>query len=201
MKHAKKLLLAAATAGVLIAAIGTGSASATELTCTNPPGTVVMCPANTVLHFQSNGHVVLDSLSGKVSCNLTFEGHTSNTGSSSETVTGPITTWAPSGCTTANVQVLRLGAFALHKINPHQARLTATETEVTVETFGLHCIFTTSNTELGTITGSSETGGNAALDLSGTIPRTGGRSGAFCGSSTPITGGFTITSPSWLEFD
>jgi hypothetical protein len=72
---------------------------------------------------------------------------------------------------------------------------------VTVELLGLHCIFNTSNTDIGTFTGSANAGANATLDIEATIPRTGGRSGAFCGSSAQWKGSYKVTSPKPLAVD
>jgi hypothetical protein len=51
------------------------------------------------------------------------------------------------------------------------------------------------------LTGSTTTGGNATLDIAATIPRTGGTSGAFCGSSIQWTAAFKFTAPSTLNVD
>lgn len=60
------------------------------------------------------------------------------------------------------------------------------------------CVVTTSNTDLGTLTGSNNTGGHAVLDLtSAPLHRTGGN--FLCGTWGNWTGNYTITSPSSLE--
>lgn len=220
MKYLKMLGLAAIAAGALMAFAGAGTASATELTCTEPAGTKVMCGIGTVIHSESEGHAVLDSIIGKIECNSTVEGATTNTGSATETVDGEISVLSFTGCTTAVVKVLKNGNLEIHTqittiedpgsppvitevtdgINGN-GTLTSTGAEVTVETFGFHCIFTTKNTKIGTVTGSSTTGGSATLDISATIPRTGGRSGSFCGASAPWTGSYKVTKPTWIDVD
>jgi hypothetical protein len=220
MKYLKMLGLAAIAAGALMAFAGAGTASATELTCTEPAGTKVMCPAGTKIESSSEGHAVLDSIIGKIECNSKVSGKTGNTGSSTETVSGTIEVLEFTGCTTATVHVLKKGTLEIHTqittINDGgsppvitevtdgvngNGTLTSTGAEVTVETSGFHCIFTTNATKIGTVTGSTTTKATATLDISATIPRTGGRSGAFCGASAPWTGSYSVTSPDWFDVD
>jgi hypothetical protein len=78
---------------------------------------------------------------------------------------------------------------------------TSTGTRVTVVYFGFHCIFETNKTDVGTLTGSNNTKGKATGDISATIPRVGGSSGAFCGSSAPLTGSVVINTPSNIVID
>ncbi len=229
MKYLKMLGLAAIAAGALMAFAGAGTASATELTCTNPLGTKVMCETGSVLKSESEGHAVLDSLIGNVECVSTVESKQLNTGSSTETVKGEITALTFTGCTRAAVvTVLAKGTLEIHtdpadpvgsEGKTGNGTLTSTGTEVTVEQSGFHCIFKTKETDIGTLTGAStatvENANHelvfthmATLDISATIPRTGGRSGAFCGSSAPWTGSYTVTSAGpaagnngWLDVD
>jgi hypothetical protein len=199
MKYLKMLGLAAIAAAALMAFAGAGTASATELTCG-----ASMCEKETTISSASEGHAVLDSIIGKIECNSEVSGKTENTGGASETVKGAISTLDFTGCTTATVHVLKSGSLEIHTQNAeanNNGTLTSTGAEVTVETSGFHCIFTTKETDIGTVTGSANTSGNATLDISATIPRTGGRSGAFCGSSAPWTGSYKVTAPATLNVD
>lgn len=198
MKYLKILVLAvtvAAATGAFAA-----NASATELTC--EPG--VMCPAETVLHGASEGHVVLDPPFGSIECEGTLEGKTSNTGGPSETVSGARTSFTVNNCN-ATVIILNVGTTEIHTDandatgTSGNGTVTSTGTEGTVEFLGTHCIFRTSNTDLGTLTGSSTTKSTATFDISGSIPRVGGRSGVFCGSSAPITGSGMVDTPDFLD--
>lgn len=72
---------------------------------------------------------------------------------------------------------------------------------MTVEVSGFHCIYKTSSTDIGTLTGSANTESNPTLDIEATIPRTGGRSGAFCGSTAKWTGSYKVTAPNPLNVD
>jgi hypothetical protein len=71
--------------------------------------------------------------------------------------------------------------------------LTSNGAEVTVELAGLHCIVSTSNTDIGTVAGTATGGGAATFTAKGAaIPQTGGRSGAFCGSSASWNATYTL---------
>lgn len=195
-----KLLMSFAVLGVAwTVSLGAGSASATELTCNGS-----LCPVGTVIEGHSEGHVVLDAPIGKIECSVTSEGNVASPGSATTTPTGK-TGFTSYSCTGgAVVTVLNPGTGETHTAgasNNGNGTITSTGSEVTVETFGLHCIFRTNNTDVGVITGSNNTGGLATFDLSATIPRVGGRSGAFCGSSAPYTGSSVITSPTNLAID
>jgi hypothetical protein len=68
--------------------------------------------------------------------------------------------------------------------------------EITVEHIGTHCIFgTTTGHDIGWLTGTNHTGATMTLDTKATITRIGGRSGAFCGSSAPVTGSDRVDLP------
>ena len=207
MKYLKMLGLAAIAAGALMAFVGASTASATELDCTEPAGTKVMCPNPTLIHATSEGHAILHTPLGDVECASTVQGK-ANTGGASETVSGSIEALTFTPCTqNVVVTVLKKGSLEIHTdamdaetgLTPRNGTLTSTGTEVTIELFGFHCIFTTSNTDIGTVTGSTATGATATFDIAATIPRTGGRSGAFCGSSGQWTGSYLIDTPDWLD--
>ena len=125
-------------------------------------------------------------------CNSTVHGHVSINGVG-EVVTS-IKEWRHTGCTSATVHVLETGSLSIAPSGGGNGLVKSTGHKVTVETFGAHCIYATNNTALGTITGGSP----ATLDISVSIPRTGGKSGVFCGSSAPLTGSYEVTAPNPL---
>ncbi|MGN6254920.1 MAG: hypothetical protein ACTHO8_08060, partial [Solirubrobacterales bacterium] len=136
---------------------------------------------------------------GNVECESTIEAHTttSGEGGAAGNADGPITTLGWSNCGGDTVTTLKTGTLSITTIGSGpNGTLVSNGAEVTVIHLGVHCIYTTSNTTLGTATGSKTTGGNATLDISATIPRTGGSGGAFCGSSAPWTGSYKFTSGS-----
>ncbi len=75
--------------------------------------------------------------------------------------------------------------------------LTSNGAEITLEIAGIHCILSTSTTSLGTLTGGSP----ATLTASASVPRTGGRSGAFCGSSFTFHAEYKVVTPEALLVD
>lgn len=95
------------------------------------------------------------------------------------------------------VHVLKRGTLKVTSSGGGSATVVSTGSEWTVVQAGFHCVFSTNNTTLGTLTGGAE----ANLDIAATIPRTGGSSGVFCGSSAPWTGKYRITKPKPLIVD
>ncbi|MGN6253795.1 MAG: hypothetical protein ACTHO8_02280 [Solirubrobacterales bacterium] len=175
---------------------GAGSASATLLTC----GTGSQCPEHTTIKSASEGKAVLDAPFGNVECESTVEGTTEN--SVGETVHGPISSLTFTNCGGDTVTVLEKGTLSIAAGGgEHNGELTSSGAKVTVIHLGVHCIYETSSTKIGKVTGSTTTGSNATLDISATIPRVGGTGGAFCGSSAPWTGSYKITSPNLIDVD
>ena len=208
MKYLKMFGLAA-LAAALMAFIVAGTASATTLT-----GSGGTLPKGTAISSVNEGTVTLHPPIGDIECKASsVSGKTSNEGSASETVKGTIEALSFTECN-ATVHVLQLGTLEIHTeyfknekgelvLNSanNNGTLTSSGTEVTVEFSGFHCIFKTTSTSLGTVTGSANTGGNATLDISANIPRTSGRSGAFCGSTAAWTGSYKVSTPSVLNID
>jgi hypothetical protein len=209
MKYVKMLGLAAIAAAALMAFIGAGTASAATLT----NGSGVHYPIGTVIHAENEGHVTLHPPFGSITCKTsTVEGTTTTTGGKNakgetETVKGHITSLSfgdhGKSCNDggSTVTVLQKGTLEIHSLGNGNGTLTSSGTEVTVVYLGFHCIFKTTNTDIGTVTGSSVTKSNATFDISATIPRTGGTSGAFCGATAQWTGSYRITKPNPLNID
>ena len=207
LSYSRMFVLALFTIGVLLGVGGVGSASATELTCTNPPGTKAMCPVGTEIHAESEGPVTLHPPIGDIECSAsTLKGKTSNTGASSETVTIPLESFTLAGCNGEFV-VAETGQLEVHTREAggsNNGTVTWSGMKLTTTFLGFHCIFTTSNTDIGTLTGSSNIVSSEktpTLDIEAVIPRTGGRSGAFCGSTAQWTGSFKFSGPDWMDVD
>ncbi|HEX5526104.1 MAG TPA: hypothetical protein VFX44_02765 [Solirubrobacterales bacterium] len=211
MKHLKSLGLAALATGALMAFAGAGTASATELTCADQ----VMCSAPTTIHATSEGHATLDSPIGNIQCESTLAG-SANTSSQTTTVSGNSNVIFFNCTEGAEVNVLANGTLEIHteytkEADGHETQnlastgngtLTSTGFEFTVRFRGFHCIFRTSNTDIGTVTGSKNNAGKTAtLDINGRIPAVGGESGIFCGTTSPWTGSYSITTPDYLDID
>lgn len=200
MKYLKILGLAAIAAAALMAFVGAGTASATALTCTNAKSEEIICPKGTAIKSVNEGTVTLDPPFGRIECNESVvEGSTSNEGGAEATVTGSISEVFWKSCN-ATVTVLKKGTLEIHTkgTSTTEGTVTSTGTKVTVEFIGTHCIFETNGTDIGTLTGSTATGSTATFDISATIPRTEGRSGAFCGEKAAWTGAYKIETPDWL---
>jgi hypothetical protein len=202
MKYIKMLGLAAVAAAALMAFVGASTASAATLT--SPANSVVT--VGTEIKAENEGKVILDPPFGAIECSVsTVAGKVTNAGGKTgeevtHTVSGSIETLTFSSCN-ATVTVLKKGTLEIHSLGNGNGTLTSSGAEVTVQFFGTHCIFATNNTDLGTVTGSSTTGKTATLDISATIPRTGGSSGVFCGSTAAWTGAYEVTAPDPLFID
>jgi hypothetical protein len=207
MKHVKMFGLALLTTAALMALVGVGTASATQLTA--PEGTLVT--AGTLITAEAESDVILHPPFGDIICKKSHvEGKTNNTGAPGVTVGGNIETLSFTECN-ATVTVIAKGNLEIHTYTKDtdpitgNGTVTSSNTEVTVEFFGTHCVFKTTNTDIGTLTGytNAETASkeHATFDISATIPRTGGRSGAFCGSTAQWTGAYAITTPAFLNVD
>jgi hypothetical protein len=97
------------------------------------------------------------------------------------------------------VTVQKAGTLSTHgSSSTGNGTQTSTGMEITIHTSVGTCVLTTNNTDVGTITGSNNTGGNAVWDInSAKVPRTGGN--FLCGSSFTWTGSYSITTPASLE--
>ena len=200
MKYVKMLGLLALAATALMAFAATASAT----TLTSPKGTQY----TGTLHADTEGHAILHDTSGlgiTIECNGTVHG-TVTAGGAGVTpivhlteVPSPTTGLAWSNCTNNwSVTTLKGGTLEIHLTGTDTGTVTSTGAEVTTKqsTSGLHCIYSTSATDVGTLTSTTHTGGHATLDISATINRTGGSSGILCGSKGTWTGSYTITTPS-----
>jgi hypothetical protein len=202
MKYVRMLGLATVAAAALMALVGAGTASATEITC----GTSTAhgkCVLGQEIHASSIGKTVLDAPFGNIECEMTMAGVVTDAGSATTTARANLTTLDWSNCGGDTFATLATGNLEFHTDPPNGSNtgngtLTSTGTRVTQVHLGVHCIYETNNTTIGALTGSTNTGGHAVLDISATIPRVGGGGGVFCGSSAPWTGKFTFQTPQGL---
>jgi hypothetical protein len=196
MKYVKMFGFAA-LAAALTAFVAVGNAAATELD--NATG---MVTTGTTIAAEAETETILHPPIGDIKCKKSLvSGKTTTTGSASETVKGNIEKLTFEECN-ATVNVLKTGTLEIHTqeaSSNNNGTLTSSGTEVTVVLAGFHCIFSTSSTDIGTLTGSANTKSTATFDISAKIPRTGGNSGAFCGSTAEWTGNYKITSPDTLN--
>ncbi len=190
MKHLKMFGLAA-LAAALMAFVAVGTASATIIE--NGGGKLA---TGALITAESEGTTELHPPIGSINCKKSHvEGKTSNEGGGTGVnVTGNIEALSFSECN-ATVTVLQKGTLSIAWTSGSNGTLSGTGQQVTVVYLGFHCIFSTNNTKLGTVTG----GTTATLDIEATIPRTGGSSGAFCGSTAQWTGSYSVSTPDTLN--
>ena len=201
MTYLKRICGLALVGIAVVMAAGATSASATVLDCNGSP-----CDPHGTIHIEIEYSledpepIFVHMPIGAIECTgETYHYTIANPGSSVDTPSLPLLALNTSNCN-ATVTTLAKGTWQIHTSgSANNGTITSTGTETTIEFVGFHCIFKTSNTDLGTLTGSATTKSKATVDLSGTLPRTGGRSGAFCGSTAAITGSLSVTSPTSLN--
>ena len=187
-----KLLRLIGLAAALMSLTAAGTASATTLT--GPGGTTL--EAGTEYEMESEGSMTLHPPIGELSCEKVWWKFDQLNASGATIVQFLITkkTW---NCL-FTFHTLKAGGVTVHHVTGNnRATVAMSGSEWTVVYLGFHCIFGTNNTKIGTLTG----GENATLDIEASIPRIGGSSGVFCGSTAEWTGSFEITSPSVLNID
>ena len=170
MKPVKMLALAAAAAA-LMALTGAATASATTL-CKNNT-TTAKCSAtygpNTVIEGSlKSANTILENTFGVTlgSCNTsTVKLEVMKAGSSTETVSGPITglTFGGVGC---NITKVEAKTFEIHQIvNTDNGTLTAGNFQLSIPVSGETCIYGGTSVDLGTLEG----GAPATIKLNGVL--------------------------------
>jgi hypothetical protein len=200
MKYMKMLGLLATAAAALMAFASSASAG----TITSPTGTAATSFTATAGATSRDGaFTTITCQSSHLAGRVTSQG-------ASQTIKVNVNAFSFNGCNTP-VHVQEFGTLEIHSIKkgivPHETCLvnycsgtvtsSGTRTEVTTS-FG-SCVFTTTSTPIGVLTDTDTTGGNAILDIQGSIPRTGGS--FLCGSSATWTGSYNIASPATLWID
>ena len=189
MKYLKMFGLAA-LAAALMAFFAVGTASATILEDDSQK-----LSTNSLITAESEGTTELHPPFGSINCKKSHVGgKTTNEGGAGVNVSGDITALSWGECN-ATVTVLQKGTLSIAHTSGSNGTLSGTGQQVTVVYLGFHCIFSTNNTKLGTVTG----GTTATLDIEATIPRTGGNSGAFCGTTAQWTGSYSVSTPDTLK--
>ncbi len=200
MKCLKMLAAAAVTMAALMAFAGPASATVLQVTTEGGVQDIVDGHSTITAELKAGTEASLkSSFIGEVKCSgSTIVATVTNPGSPTTTVTGDLT-WTFTLCN-GTVIVVKGGTFELHTeitaSSNGNGTLTWNGGEVTVELAGLHCIYTSSNTDIGQLIGTHE-GHVEYRAESVPIPRTGGRSGAFCGSSATWRASYTITRIHW----
>lgn len=174
---------------------------------TSDPGATITSNGSvytsTITAANDNGGVSLHGENGiTLECSSFVEGNVEVHGPGL-TAEGPLAALTWSGCAGGSATTAKTGSLIAYATGSSNATVKSTGTKVKAEAntiFGtVICVYETHNTDLGTLTGSSTTGGNATLDISATIPRVEGS--ALCGANGIWTGGYTVTTPSNLNVD
>ena len=187
MKHLKMLWVAA----IAMASTMAVAAPALATSATSPAGTTYTGT------LKGEGQAFFDGPFVTIQCTSILEGVIESHGPS-VTGKGKSTKWENLNCNYV-VESLATGTIEIHTVSPGVGTITSTGTEGRVKTSVGDCIYSTNNTDLGTVTDSSITGETAKIDLSGKIPRTGGN--FLCGSSATLTGSATLTTPDQIFID
>jgi hypothetical protein len=193
MKHVKMLGLAVVAAMALMAFAG--SASATVLT--SPAGTQYKGEINA--SAEPGTSLLLKAGFANITCTQsTVAGTPTNFGGAAATVSGPLSTLTFSSCN-ATVTVLKKGTLEIHAIGTGpNGTLTSSGAEVTVATGGVSCTYGTTNTDIGTLTGSKNLGvKTATMDISANLTKTAG--GFLCASPAAWEGAYVVTKPDYLD--
>jgi hypothetical protein len=179
--------------GLLLAAflVVTQTASANPLT--SPEGT-----AYTSTLKAESSNLKLEGSFVTYECSSSgFEGKIET--HSATSAEGKLSSLSFSGCN-YSMTVAKPGTLKIHGGETNSGTVTWSGAEFSLHSSVGTCVFTTSSTDIGTITDSSETKGKAVLDINAAkIPRTGGN--FLCGSSATWTGSYTIATPSTLYVD
>jgi hypothetical protein len=188
-----------------MAFLGAGSASATVF-CSETPTPNGACPpgkdypAGTIIHAETEGTTIYETLSGTVldTCEETFKDSTTNTGGANETVTATIEELHWTNCTKVTV-TLSKDHMEFHAEENHNATVTLHNTSWTINTIFGSCIYGTGATlDVGTLThsgtGAGGTGNeHATIDANSFIFKVGGN--AACPAEIRQTAQYTVTAP------
>lgn len=199
MKYIKAFGLAAMTAIAIMALAGTASATV----ATSPEGTAY---TGTIKAESETAHVDLTGPLGlHLQCNSSGEGKLESHGPSS-TVRGSIAIegFPFTNCTNGyHVTTLKgkEGELEVHTeagSSNGNGTLTSHNAEFEVKVpAGTTCIYKTTNTDIGVLTGSNKN--KATAHIKALVPRTGGS--ALCGSVGELQASYLITTPSTLYID
>jgi hypothetical protein len=191
MKYLKMLGLAA----VAVASLMTFAATASATTLTSPNGTTYTGNLQA-----ESGVLSWDGAFSTITCKNSTLGGTAESHGAATTVGVKLSSLTFTECNFP-FTVGKPGSLEIHTEGATangNGTITWSGMELAMHTSVGTCIFTTSNTHIGTLTGSDV--GKAQWDINATkIPRTGGN--FLCGSSSTLTGSYTITTPSTLTVD
>ena len=189
MKYVKILGLLAVAAAALMAFAGTASAT----TVATSTGGAAATP--TIHAVNEGGHVKLANPIANIECASTVEGKVESHGAG-VTAKGNLSKLEFTGYTNSwHVTVISLGSLEVHWTSGHNGTLTSTGSKVDTTRLGVTCVYQTSNTAIGNVTG----GATATLTISASIPIVAAESSGRCGSGNAAwSGSYVTTSPLYI---
>ncbi len=213
-----KLIKAFGLLAIAAAALMTFAASASATTVTSPTGTAYTGTITAV----NEGPVTLDGTFADFICHEShIEGKIESHGPSA-TAKGNLTKFSFGGCnfptTVLEEPTPKYGFLEVHPVTTSaggvaactagagdacQGTVTTSGQKIMMHTSVGTCTFSTTNTDIGVLTTTAQTGGHATLDIgahgTGILPRTEGN--FLCGTSAQWTGSYTFTTPETLWID
>jgi hypothetical protein len=184
---------------------GNYSVSTPDYLDVDPPNPGATSPAGTTymgkIDATSEGHTVIDNPIAKIECSSTLAGEVKPP-SAGGPVSIPLTSLSFTGCTNSwHMTVVSPGSLEVHAIaGSKNGTVTWSGATIVGTRFGVECRYATSNTHIGTLTGSTTTSATATIDLSGKLPFHSGSS--FCGEGlTSFTGSYSVLTPDYLDVD
>jgi hypothetical protein len=187
MRHAKMLGLLAVAAAAMMAFAATASADTVTTTVETPPQGQLHTFTTPTIHTENEGgHVSIQNPIATISCQSTIE-TTVTTHPSGQPVGIHISHLTFTGCTNSwHVTTVTAGTLSLEAST---GALTSNGAKVDTTRFGVTCVYETSNTPIGTVTGGSP----ATLHIEASIPLNDPESGALCGSGNAKWEGNYVT--------
>ncbi|HEU4739120.1 MAG TPA: hypothetical protein VFS54_08585 [Solirubrobacterales bacterium] len=172
MKRTK--YLGASAALVIAMLVLVSSVSATSITKTT--GGAASTPTFHVVN--EGGHITLANPIANVSCSVTLQGTIEGHGSGIA-ASGKLSTLNITGCTNSwHVTSINNGSLSVNYISGHNGAAVSTGARIDATRLGVTCVYITSNTSLGTVTGGSPATGA----LAASIPISTTESSGLCGT-------------------
>jgi hypothetical protein len=184
-------LVVAAAAAMALASAASAS------TLTSPSGTSY----TGTFHASSEGHIKIANPIAKIECSSTLEG-TNESHGKGITITIPFKIVLFSGCTNSwHVTPIISGHLTIHWKFPFSFKFTLDNLKFDTTRLGVTCVYQAKETEAGTLTDSSQTGGTGTLHVEASIPISGESSG-LCGSgSAKWEGSYLVNTPDQIYVD
>ncbi len=167
------------------------------------PGTTITSPTGTVatptLKAETEGgHFTLANPIANINCASAFEGKVESHGAESA-ASGKLSSLSFTGCTNSwHVTTVTPGEFMTEWTSGYNGTISSTGMKFDTTRLGITCVYETSATKLGAITG----GTPATVHLEASIPLNAKESNGLCGTeSSKLEGNYKLTTPESLFVD